>query len=285
MASERVTLEMSFQDGCGTLAVGQEHPLVAVFRRAVRTGTYSGSWVYLVVRPEASHRPKLLGTIAWTAGERFLYFPGYNGPAAPVQADDDLNGRNLDHATLELDRAASTFSEHIAALGDQPRSRGRFRRGVVDSTRLHPWFSLLLSDLARYEDLPATFRFDLAMPASDVDRRCRAMMGRGQRTSTSFPAPRGVGPHYYQLDVWAGRGEQWKERYADALPWPTIPGVVDDHLGEPCDRAAQRHEFDSDTGFVIVLTRPSGTLRTKGLLHAHVTPTAVPADQGRRGAG
>jgi len=274
---EPTILEMTFADGAGELSLCEQDPLVAVFRRAIRTGSYSGSWLYLIARPSAGLPPKLLGTIAWTPGERLLYFPGFHGSVVTRSREDPLNGGFLDHVTLELDPTGSKFEEHIAILGERRRTRGRARRGSVLPGHLHPWFSLLRSDLERYQDLPAKYRFQLVMPTADVARRCRAMMGTSMRTDVGFPDPSGDGPHYYQVDVWAGRGEDWAQRYANALPWAITPGVVDDHRCENLTRVAQWHALAPGVGVIVVLTRPSGSLRVAGLLHPDVTPVASAA--------
>jgi hypothetical protein len=243
----------------------------------VDTGTYTGEWLFLAVRPSPAEKPKLLGTVAWTPGERFLFFPGKPGEVHSTHPDKSLNGRVLDHVTLELDVGMSRFSEHIAVLGGAGRkSRGQTRRGSVHDGHLHPWFSLLLGSLDGYEALPAVFKFEFPVPRPDESRRAQAMMGRGKRTATAFPVPESEGPHYYQLDVWAGRGQAWQRKYADALPWPTVDGVVSDHRGERVRRAAQFHELSDECGIITVLTRPSGSLQVAGLIHAAIQPAKAP---------
>lgn len=274
MTTEHITLEMSFPDGEGSLTVGRDHPLVSVFRRAVHKGTYTGEWLLLAVRPALAEKPKLLGTVAWTQGERFLFFPGKPVEVHSTHPDKSLNGSILDHVTLELDEAMSRFAEHVAVLGrGSGESHGQTRRGTVHEGHLHPWFSLLLRSLEGYEALPAIFKFEFPIPHADVQRRVRAILGRGKRTATAFPVPESEGTHYYyQVDVWAGRGKGWQKEYADALPWPTLDGVVVGHRGEPVTRAAQIHELTADCGIITVFTRPSGSLQAAGLIHAAIQP-------------
>ncbi len=273
MTAEPITLEMTFADGEGILAVGRDHPLVSVFRRAVDTGGYTGEWLFLVARPAPAEKPKLLGTVAWTPGERFLFFPGKPREVHSTHPGKSPNGRVLDHLTLELDGTMSRFTEHVAVLGcGSGKSRGQVRRGRVHERYLHPWFSLLLRSLEGYEALPAVFTFEFPIPPTDLHRRLRAMMGTGKRTATAFPPLESAGTHYYQLDVWAGRGTEWHKRYAGALPWSTVHGVVAGHCGELVTRTAQFHELAGDCGIITVLTRPSGTLQTAGLVHAAIQP-------------
>jgi len=272
MAFEPMTLEMGFEDGDGSIEVTLEHPLATPFRRAVSTGKYTGSWSYLIARPGPGLPSLLLGSVVWSPGKRFLYFPGRVGEVNSSRFDDEFNGRGLDHVTLELDTEMSRFDEHVAVLGDG-KSRGQRRKGRVHSGHMHPWFSILSTNLESYEPIPAELRMRFDAPLSDVQRRCVAMMGTGQRTSLCFPKAEGELPHYYQLDVWAGRGAGWADKYADALPWPTVSGVVDKHRGEEVERVAGRHAFEESAGIVFVLTRPSGTLLKGGLVHAEIEPS------------
>lgn len=272
---ERTTLEMSFADGEGVLAVGPDHPLVSVFRRAAETGKYTGHWLYLIARPSRSAKPKLLGTVAWSPGSRFLFFPGKLGEVLSTHPDQSLNGRRIDHVTLELDAAMSSFDEHVAVLGGT-NTRGQRRRGKVHDGHLHPWFSLLLRSLDAYASLPAQFKLQMAIPSADVTRRCEAMMGTGTRTAMCFPDPKPEGTYYYQLDVWAGRGDGWRKKYADTLPWPAFDGVIEDHRGELVDRSGQVHDVASDCGIAVVLSRPSGMPTVGGLVHAAIEPLKKP---------
>lgn len=276
MLTELMTLEMTFADGEGCLTVGHEHPLVSVFRRAVETGRPSGNWLFLVVRPSPAEKPKLLGTVAWTPGGRFLYFPGKHGEVASTHPNPSLNGGVLDHVTLELDETMSRYDEHVAVLKNvKGNSRGLRRKGVVHAGHLHPWFSLLLRNVEGYENLPKTFQFEFPVPSSDIQRRLWALIGVGKRSATTFPVPISKGPHYFQMDVWAGRGDGWKAKRSDAIPWPTVTGVLDGHEGEQVERIAQIHELDDGAGIVTVLTRPSGSLRISGLIHAKIEPISA----------
>jgi len=272
MTTEQFTLEMGFADGAGTQVVGQDHPLVSVFRRAVQSGKYTGQWMFLAVKSAPDAHPKLLGTIVWTPGGRFLFFHGRVGDVQSTHPDKSLNGKRLDHITLELAEDMQRFEEHVAVLPGGKRSRGQVRCGPVHAGHLHPWFSLLLRDLDAYEPLPATFRFEFSIPLSDVSRRSRALMGSGKRTASAFPQPPTGSAHYFQLDVWAGRGPKWSQKFADALPWPTLPGVVAGHCGEPVTRSGQLHDFTDDAGVITVLTRPSGSLELAGLMHTVIQP-------------
>jgi hypothetical protein len=263
---------MTFADGTGTVLIGPEHPLVSVFRRAVRSGKHTGQWILLAVKDAPHAPPRFLGNVVWTPGGRFLFFHGLSGRVQSTHPDKTLNGKTLDHLTLELGEDMSRFEEHTAILPGGKGSRGQFRRGVVHDNHMHPWFSLLLNDVSPYELLPATFRFEFSVPSSDVARRSAALIGTAKRTVCAFPVSTGEGPNYYQLDVWAGRGEGWKHRHADALPWPTIPGVVDGHRGEQVARKGHCHELGDDCGIVTVLTRPSGVLRRPGVVHTTIEP-------------
>jgi hypothetical protein len=269
--TEPLILTMNFQDGNGTLKVDLDHPLVTVFRRAVKTGKYTGDWLYLIVRPSAAEKPKLLGTVAWTPrGERFLFFPGKPVEVLSTHLDKSPNGNMLDHITLEFDETMSRYSEHIKILGcDTSKPQRHTRGGCVRVGELHPWFSLLLQNLNEHEDLPAIFKFEFDAPSSDISRLAEeAMFGRvRQRSATAFPAPESDGPHYFQLDVWAGRGDGWKSKYADYIPWYLVKGRVDGHRGEIVTSAAQYHDFGDDCGILIALTRPSGSLTSGGIFH------------------
>ncbi|HKO51981.1 MAG TPA: hypothetical protein VJV79_29935 [Polyangiaceae bacterium] len=272
VASELITLEMNFADGIGISVVGENHPFVTVFRRASETGKHTGDWILLAVRPSPNAPPRLLGTLVWTPGARFLFFHGIPGQIQSTHPDKSLNGKPLDHITLELDPDMSRFEEHNAALTSDAASRGQARRGIVHPGHLHPWFGLLLRDLDAYETLPRSFKFEFPVPRTDVERRSRALLGRGRRTDTEFRVPTTPGPHYFQVDVWAGRGPGWAKKYADALPWSDLPGVVAEYVDEPVQRAAQIHHFSDDCGLIVVLTRPRGVLEKAGLVHTVITP-------------
>lgn len=277
--TEPLRLEMQFPEGHGEQVAGPTDPLVAVFRRSIRAGNPTGDWMYLLARPSAQRRPKLLGTIAWTEGKRFLFFAGRHGEVKSTHPDKRLDGRDLDHVTLELSESMMQWSEHVATLG-AGSNRGQGRSGRVHAGHLHPWFSILVSDLDGYGDVPAKFAHEFDVPATDKNRRSLAIMGTGCRSALTFPSVDGDGDHYYQLDVWAGRGAGWRDRYADALPWPSAKGVVSGHHGEPVPRSGSAHDLGDAQGVVVVLSRPSGTLRSAGLMHMEIGPAAAVAESG-----
>lgn len=215
--------------------------------------------------------------MAWTKGKRFVYFPGTSGRFQSINPSDSLDGESIDHITLELNETTSRFSEHVAVLGHTvAKTHGTLRTGRVHQGQLHPWFSLLLPDLDRYEKLPAHFRFDMLMPKSDSGRRTLAMMDRPHLHATYFPIPASEGPHYFQLDVWAGRGEDWKEKSAAGLEYRNICNMVSEHSKESFDMTVFTHDFLDDCGIVVLLTRPSGVLLTAGL----ACPTTLPIETG-----
>lgn len=273
-------MEMEFEDGVGTLKIDAGHPLMAAFRRTLQTGSPAGKWMLLIVRPSSNEAPRLLGSIAWTRGGRFLFFPGRIGECQSNHPDKRLNGRVLDHVTLELDSQMRRYSEHTAVMKEDgaPGARGQARRGAVLKDHLHPWFSLLISDIGRYELLPRVFTCKTEVPASDIVRRTHAMLSDGKRTVCSFPTPGQGGLHYYQLDVWAGVGEDWSKRQAAAIPWPTCDGVVQGHMGEAVTTYKQVHVVDLQCGVVTVLSRPTGTLPRPGLVHASIGPPEPPVN-------
>lgn len=245
---------------------GPHDPLVAVFRRSIRLGNPSGCWMYLIVRSSPETRPKLLGTISWTEGGRFVYFPGTRSRVESTHQDGRLNGRELDHVTLEIDASRTRWVEHVVVLGGG-RNHGQSRRGELRGEPLHPWFSLLLPSLETYGDVPARFTHTFDVPTSDKNRRALAIMGGGMSRSALVFPPAPHREHFYQLDVWAGRGPGWTSRNPDALPWSSQSHAVENHRGEPVLRSASKHELGGDQGVAIVLTRPSGTLKMTGLVH------------------
>lgn len=262
---------MNFEDGDGALTISLDHPLATAFRRAANKGGSTGSWLYLTYRPALDKPPKLFGTIVWTPGSRFLFFPGRRGEIRSTHKDASLNGKPLDHITLELDRAMLTADEHVAAIGEG-RNRGQRRKAKVHTGFLHPWFSLLFHDTLQYQALPAQFLLQLTAPKTDVQRRVVAMMGKGQRAyPAAFPSPGSTNSHYYQVDVWAGRGSRWESKQADALPWRTT-SIVLGHQGEEVQAVRQIHRLSTDSGIVSVLSRPSGVLKIAGLVHPTITP-------------
>lgn len=262
---------MGFTLGVGEKRLEELDPLAAVFRRSIRTGAPTGSWFYLVARPSKGMIPKVFGTLAVTQAKRLLFFPGRVGTIATVPKDDPLNGYLVDHVTLEMDAAMTGFKEHSSVLKEQ-RSRGRDRSGPIHDGIMHPWFSLLLPEVSEHIDLPSKFLLEINMPKSDIQRRAHAIMGQPVLINDCwFPAPRSSNPHYFQIDVWAGRGNAWQTRHADVFPWPIMNDVVEGHLGEEVERKAQWKNLEPDIGVAIVLTRPSGTLRVRGLVHANGT--------------
>jgi len=141
-----MTLEFEFSDGTGDVQVDENYPLVTVFRKCIRTGKGTGSWMFLLAQEEDHESRTILGTLAHTPGKRILFFPGHAGEVLSDHARPVWNGRTLDHLTLELDNdAMSRWSEHVAVLGEAP-NRGHEVRGKVRPGFLHPWFSLLLND-------------------------------------------------------------------------------------------------------------------------------------------
>lgn len=268
---ELMTLEFEFPAGKGDVQVGENHPLVTVFRKSIRTGEGTGSWVFLLAKEDGHDSPTILGTLAYSPGKRILFFPGHSGEVFSDHARPVLNGRTLDHLTLELDDAMSRWSEHVAVLGVAP-NRGHEVRGRVRPGFLHPWFSLLLNDLGKYRQLPRRLRLAFEVPVTDRERRLPVMMGSGQSAAPPhLSALDRPDAGYLQIDVWAGRGPGWKSLESCLLP---LAGRVDFIEATPPDQTVkqykQRLQLSDEAGVVVYYARPIGRPTRPGLWHARI---------------
>ncbi len=271
---ELLTLEFVFPLGTGEIEVAQDHPLMSVFGKAIRTGKGTGTWLYLLARQPGEDAPTFLGTFARTPGRRLLFFPGRAREVMSDHAHGVLNGRVIEHLTLELSENMDSWSEHIAVEGASP-SRGHRASGKVRCGFMHPWFSLLLPNLDSYSRLPRKLLFRFNVPASDVVRRLPVMMDRGQQSAPpDLDVLGNANPGYYQIDVWAARGPDWHLREACVLPLACEKGLVE----EAPDRqealnCRQTLKLSEDFGVIVFYTRPQGRPVRPGLWHARIDTT------------
>ncbi len=265
------TLEMEFPLGQGDLDVEETHPLVSAFKRAVATGKETGSWLYLLASLPDGGAPLVIGTVVWTVAPRFLFFPGGKKRAVwSDQANQALSGRCLDHLALELDSGMKSFAEHVTVLG-QDKTHGRSWRGPIRDGYMHPWFTLLLNDFSNYSLLPRTLRFEFTIPARGAERRLRTMMGDGHQSFTPIPKAEGNDLTFFQIDVWAARGKDWKTRSSCVLPLALEKELVEDApIAQEVQQAKHRLALNEEAGIVAIFTRPRGTLRMSCLLHARI---------------
>lgn len=273
VARKAFTLEMKFPLGQGELDdVEETHPLVSPFKRAVNTGEETGSWLYLLANLPDGGAPLVIGTVVWTVGQRFLFFPG--GKRKEVWSDpanQDLSGRSVDHLTLKLDSGMKSFDQHVTVLGPG-ETHGRRQSGRICEGYMHPWFTLLLNDFFNYSLLPRVFRFKFEIPATDVDRRLKAMMGsEGHQCFTPIPKAAGNALTFFQIDVWAARGKDWKTRSSCVLPLALKNELVEDAaIAEEFPEAKHQLTLHEEAGIVAIFSRPRGRLRMPFLLHARI---------------
>lgn len=265
MVQEPLTLVATFPFGSGTLEATPEHPLLTPLRLAIVAGKPPGRWAWFAVQEAFIGVFKLIGSFVHSPGDRLLFFPGAEVLVIPGKQDERFNEKRIDHLTLDPPDVKGRHKSHVAVFGIP----GKDSRGINYSTKppeglLVPWFTLVSDTLAGFETLPSELRVTFPPPRPDVQSFGQELLGG--IGFQAMPLPTGVGPNFFQLDVWAGRGREWKGLGARPLAWAYKAELVADAPAEHQQiQVVQLDiEFSDSVGLRVQCSRPGGRLRSSG---------------------
>lgn len=275
MTSRRdpLTLVHRFDKGDGRLSVSLDHFMAAPFRRAMKTGKPPGRWHYLILFDQHA-RLRVAGVLVHTPGDRLLFCPGTDTTVTnPPEnlAVPRFAGQVVEHITLDPPGDFDRHRSHVTFHGMSEKDR----RGLQFTTTappngLAPWFTLLLPSLEHLLALPHELAITFPPPRQEVKRFIRGF-GSGGVSAASVP-PSVAEPSFLQLDIWAGRGDDWKEKSARVLPWACVDAIVaappkgSQKLTANCGTI----ELAPGIGVKVLVSRPQGRLDAGHILRPKI---------------